>query len=431
MEFPKRLCIFAAALALGASSAEAQFAQYTSPGGPGEATRTGGKAALEQAMADARWHLGPLRLAPRFGLEQAGYVDNVYNSADSAAGKVSDFTATVTAGLTAYLPTGSDVFWVAEASPRYIWWQKEAERRQSAGTYSLGALGYFNRFRLEAAVGADEAQGIESPESLQQTVTRRERARLATGLRLSGKTELWASASEVRVKNTAQGVDDPRVPDFAALDRTERQAAGGVAWQASDALRLALGYEWTKSEPAAGARDLGNTATAPRLDATLVGRRVDLDLALAYRSYEPQEGSLFVAVERLGGSYQATWRTPSQRLALQLYGGVQPSLALSSAYAFIEQRRTGVAATLVAGRRTRLTAFGESGQNRYEPVAGVTGRTDDLTSWGVRAAVDVALLQVSVQADRTSISSSLPGLDRELTNIRFGIALSGRDLLWD
>lgn len=431
MALSKRLCIVAAALALQAAGAEAQFGQYTPPGGPGESSRLGGPEAVEAAMADARWHLGPVRLAPRFGIEQAGYLDNVYATDDTTTDPVSDFTATLVAGLTAYLPTGSNVFWVAEAAPRYIWWQDLDERRQSAGRYGAGMLGFFNRLRLEVRASRDETQGVETAETPQPTVTRRDRLALDTALELGAKTELWARAAETTVENTDEALGDPRLPDFAALDRTERRAAAGLGWRPRHAVRLGLGYEWTETESDGAVRDLSNSGGAPVLELTLLGGRTDLDLALAYRTLEPEPGSEFAAVDRLSGGFQASWRTPSNRLSLQLYGGSQPALPLSSDYTFVEQRRTGLAATLAAGRRTRLTVFGETGETRFEPIPGARERNDDLTAWGASASFEAGLLQLTLQADQTRIESTLPGADREIASVRLGVSLSGSDLIWE
>ncbi|HLY80467.1 MAG TPA: hypothetical protein VKQ70_13880, partial [Caulobacteraceae bacterium] len=69
-------------LLLVAVSAEAQFDQYTTPGGPAgrPADR---KTELAKQVASARVKLGPVRVAPEISLKDVEYVQNLVGSAVS------------------------------------------------------------------------------------------------------------------------------------------------------------------------------------------------------------------------------------------------------------------------------------------------------------------------------------------------------------
>src|SRR6185436_16755606 len=86
-------------LFLLAGSAKGQFLLFTPPGGPEGRPETT-KERLEREISEAPHHLGPVRIAPLVGFRDVAYVRDLF--ADGTRTR-SDVTATVGAGLRAYL----------------------------------------------------------------------------------------------------------------------------------------------------------------------------------------------------------------------------------------------------------------------------------------------------------------------------------------
>lgn len=420
----------AALLVLFASEAGAQFRQYTRPGGPGERA-AGSEEEIERTLDDARWRLGPIRLVPTFGLRQLQYVDNAFAGAGDDQERISDLTVTVGAGLTAYLPTGGDVYWMLEASPEFVWWRDLTERRQFTGRYGAGVFAFFNRLELEVTAGREEAQGVASAEFPQLTVTRRDHLDARAGLRLTGKVDLALSAGWSEYSDQSDETDDPRVPAFARLDREERIVRAALGYRITRRTRIALGVERTESNSAAAAQDLSATGTAPTLEVDVQGARTELTLVVARRSLEPEGTSRFAPYDAVNGDASITWR-PRPRLGVQLYGSVHPALSLLDDYSHYEERRAGVALLSTRSRRVAVALFAERGENRYQrsrPDA--PERTDDARSYG--AQVDLSLRRsftLKLRAQRDQFDSAQPGGDRDVTSVQTAIALTTSRLLW-
>ena len=134
----------------------AQFDQYTTPGGPvGRPEDAKGRLARE--VAAARYHLGPVRVAPTLGLKDLAYVKSILATGQPAP---ADVTATVGGGVRLYLPTGTKVTFTAYALPEYVWWRTESERRRLNDRLGVGFHGFWNRLTVEGSGGRDEAQRI-------------------------------------------------------------------------------------------------------------------------------------------------------------------------------------------------------------------------------------------------------------------------------
>ena len=91
-------------LFLLAGRAGAQF-QYT------EEKPSNRKAAFDQTVQQARYQLGPVRLAPWATLHDVAYVRTLFSTATPVP---TDLTATAGAGFRAYLRNGPKVTWSAE-----------------------------------------------------------------------------------------------------------------------------------------------------------------------------------------------------------------------------------------------------------------------------------------------------------------------------
>ncbi len=430
MRLSKRLCM-AAILALAASDAGAQFRQYTPPGGSFEPVEDD-QTRLEDAVADARWHLGPVRLAPWFGVRQVAYVDDALAGQGTGQQKVSDLTATVGAGLTAYLRTGSKVTWMAQALPEYVWWRDLTERRQVIGRYGAGLFGFFNHLQVEVTGGRDETQAQASSEIPQQIIHRRDRGQADLELRLGGKTGLFAGASVAEIEDRSQrgsGADDGF---FSALDRRETVYRFGVRYRPSDRSVVGLGVEHSETSSSSSARDLSNSGTSPTLELGLEGTSMRLELHLVDRELDPESGSEFATYHRLGGDLLAVWTPGSGRLRLQLYAHSLPTLSLFDEFSVFDERRTGVAAAFKVNRRVDFQAYAETGENRYLATAGLPSRTDDYRGYGARISFAVARsVTFDLHADVGDYTSDVSTLNRDVTTVGFGLTLASDRLLWE
>lgn len=434
MRAPIRFLVVSTLLiVLSPGSLSAQFRQYTPPGGTGDRAPSG-KQAIEQRMANARWRLGPVRLEPWFGLQDAAWIDDVFAASEAAPGtELSDFTATVGAGLTALMPTGSNLFWVAQAQPTYVWWQDLEDRRQLAGTYGAGVLGFWNRLETEVRAERREDQGFQSLETTQLTVTRRERVSVSGQLRLSGAVWFFAGGQVQRSEDAREDDEDLRSAPFSRLDREETSVSGGLAWTPSDRLRVALGVEATETDLDDDARDLSNDDLAPILqiqlgndDATL---SADVDLAL--RSIEAIEGSRFTGYDELAGEVRLRL-APGWRISYELYGLSQPVLSLQDDYSHYEEHRFGLAVEARVGREASLQVYGDVGDLDYQVLTPeALPRTDDLTAWGARFTLPLGdALSLETGWQRLELDSDLPGLDRESNQVTLRFGLRTDRLLW-
>lgn len=411
---------------------EAQFRQYTPPGGPGALADP--QEQLEEEMAEARWNLGPIRLAPSFGLRQVQYADNVFALPEGRAGEdESDLTATVGAGLTAYLPIGPDVIWTAQAAPAYVWWRDQDDRRQLTGRYSTALVAGFNRLRLRLEANRREEQDRFSSEELQLAVLRQDRARGEAEVRLAGGLWLFGggSVSELEDRTETTG-EDPRVARFDLLDRQETLVQGGLAYEFPNQLRVAVGVEDTETELDPGRRNLSSQGSGPLLELLYPGARLTFGLELARRDLEPLDGSGFVPLEETTGNLRLDLQ-PGWRFTFQIYARRQLALSLNQQFnSFLEERLGLSVAAPFVGDRLVARVFAEVGENDYQRTPGAPPRLDDATAWG--ASLDVELprpLTFTAGLRHLELDSNLPGLDREVdgVDISLGITLSD-ELLW-
>ncbi len=419
----------AAAIAVAlAATAGAQSPQYTAPGGGGSAGGTLTKEAIEQQMESARWRLGPIRLAPWLGIRGLTYVDNVF--AESSGG-TSDVTATLSAGLTAYLPTGPNWFWVAQAMPEYIYWLDLSDRRQFVGRYGAGLYGAFNRLQVSAHATTVEEQAVVTSEELQPALANRDRLAADLAVQLSGAFYLTAGAEGAKVADRAEDPADPREADYRLLDRQERRLRAGLRWKPTDKIQLEAGAERTETDFAAGARDLSSTGTAPYLQAELTGNKIDLHAEVVQRRLDPQPGSLLVPVDRTEGQVLVSVR-PTSRLSLGLYAHRNTAYSLVGDYSDYTDQREGLRLGTSLGHRVDASAFYEIGDNRYTTIGpGVPARSDDAEAYGVEATVRLReWLSYRIGFRHQAIDSNLPGLDREISSVISTISLTTGGWIW-
>jgi len=404
----------------------AQTSQYTAPGGAvgGEPLS---KQEIEAQMEAARWRLGPLRLAPWLALRGLTYEQNVF--VDGAATK-SDVTGSVGAGLTAYLPTGRNVFWVVQAMPEYLWWLDLSERNQLIGRYGAGVFADLNRLRIAADGRRNERQTVVTSESAQQVISDETVLRLSADLTLSAAFRLRGEVSSSEVENRLPD-DSPGIGGllFSDLDRKERVLRGEIVYNPDERVEVALGVERTDTEFATGARDRSSTGTSPSLRLRLTGNRIALDGRVLRRELDPEPGSLLVPVDQTEGSLRFTI-TPGQRFTYGVYGNRSTSYALNLASTQLTVQRLGAELGAPLGHRLSVRAFYESGDDDYVVLAGPP-RSDDVVAYGLQADFKIGeWLSYQAGFQQVEYDSNLDAFDRDYLRITSSLTLSTGDWVW-
>jgi hypothetical protein len=415
-----------AVLLFEADLALAQFDQYTEPGGPRDRPRSR-QEQLEGAMESAPWRFGVVRLKPWISLSDIQYVDNALAMGDEEE-KVSDVTATLGAGLRAYLRTGPKLIWAAHVLPEYVGWQELDERNSVNGRYGLGAFGLFNRMTLEALVERDQEQRFASPEIPEQAHLRSERGRLAAEVRVSGHMSVFGSAQVGRVRHL---VDDPAEAPLDLLNRDTTYLRAGLRWHLPRGWSLGLGAERSQADFEQDGIDYSNAGTAPVVEVRWDRGEEYLRFEAAQRELEPRGDSRFVPFDETTANLEVGFNTEG-RIPLWTYGGRGLAYSFSGDWAYLTEDRLGITAGPKLGWRTGLRLFGELGRHDYTAAAaGVPERDDDATAYG--AALVFAFgktTSLTVSARRFDVDSNLAGFDRSVTSLGLGLAFGGQRDDW-
>jgi hypothetical protein len=176
--------------------------------------------------------------------------------------------------------------------------------------------------------------------------------------------------------------------------------------------------------------DRSNEGLAPFVDLSLERGKVGLDMRVAFRSLEAQEGAIFVPYDGLTGTAALT--LDGNRVDIIPYLRQNLAFSLNRDYSYYETRAGGLSVAFEVGTRSILRLYGEAGTNDYVVVdQTVPERRRDQTSYGVGLTVDLPReLTLTLGADRTRFESNLPGDDQETTGIRVGLVFGASTLPW-
>lgn len=423
----RRIAVVTLSAALLAGTASAQFVQYTPPGSLA-VPQTPTKERLELAMKEARWHWGPLGLAPWLAIKDFRYVDNVFGT---TAAQKSDFTATVGVGLHGYAHGGGKMILAFHALPEYVWWQDLAERRVWNGRYGAGLFGYFNRLTLEASAGTSRQQQYASSEIEQPVNLRDDRGRLLVELRVFGKLSLVAAGSADRWRYRERDFSGPLGAALVLLDRDEQRLGGGLRYHLSERSSVGVGLTRLETDFRRPERDRSNSGDAPAFQLELAGARTGANADIIFAALDPTAGSEFVPYDRPLGRVGVYVR-PAARLTFRLYGSRNLVYSLEDPSPYYEDERLGLSVDSTLGWRSLLRVYAEQGSNRFVAVpGGVDELTDDVETYG--AALSFTLgrgAAVVIDASRSSYTSALPGRGRSITQVQSSIQFTGRGAEW-
>lgn len=408
-----RVALYAICFWIAASS-DAQFLQYTPPGGP-EAKPEDRKESLEKEVEDARYHLGVVRIAPWFGIRDGAYVRNVFSTGVEPP---PDYTITVGAGLRGYLRTGSKLTWKAEVLPEYVYWQKQDERRRLNGRYSVRAYGFFNRLTLEVAAERAQEQTILTPEVPIPATGRNDVQQLLTEVELTPLLRPFLLVTLTQAKNLVDPDSDPRLQSLRTLDRKETVVRAGLRFRPSKDWRIGIGAERSQVEFERVEVDRSNEGTAPIFELRYERNRLLLQGDVAFRSLKARLGGQLVPYERPTGGATASVRI-ARRTSVSVYGSRSLVYSLSPNFSYIEDTRLGTGLAIELGARTISRFFYETGENVYTPLrAAISGRTEDYENYG--AQINVALragVTFGINALSASYDSGVPGGDRTYKSV--------------
>lgn len=416
------LAFFAGTLFFIAGRAWAQFNQYTSPGGPQERPESR-QERLEREVENARYHLGPVRVAPWFGVRDASFVRSFFSDRDDSP---SDFTATVGAGLRTYLRTGPKVIWTAEALPEYVWWNHAPDRSRVNGRYGFGAHAFWNRLVVEATAMRQQEQQILTPEIPEPSSARTDEGRLIAELWATGAISVFADTRVAQVRYLDKDVGIPELERLQLLDREETVTRAGLRWRPREAWLIGLGAETSRAEFDRDPLDRSNEGTAPALEVTFNRPKLFVQTDLAARSLEARQGARFVSFDGITGNAAVSLR-PRRRTDLWLYASRNLIYSLDPGYAYLDDERVGTALSSRLGGRTVGRIYVETGTESYTAFDPATPRRqDDLLSFGGAATFRIrGSVTFTVQAVRTRFESDTPGNDRSYTSVGTRLNLFG------
>jgi hypothetical protein len=407
-------------LVISSGNAGAQFLQYTPPGGP-EQPPESRQQQIERELEEARYHLGPVRVAPWFSLHDVAYIRNLF-----PANEADDYTATVGAGLRAYLRNGHKATWTLQALPEYVWWGQQSERRRLNGRYLLGFYGFFNRLTLEARAGREQEQRLVTPEVPVPVSARSDRGEILAEVEISHALFAFTAFDFSRQENLVDDLADPRAGVLSLLDRDERIARAGLRWRPRRRWSIALGAERSEVEFDPNGLDRSNGGTSPLAELAYDGRRVRFQASIIDRSLTARQGAAFAPYDKPTGSV-AVFLGAQSPLSWTLYANRNLVYTLSPDYAYLDDDRLGLSLALGVGRRLLTRLFVEGGKEDYTAfAASAPRRQDDVFSYGASVTFRVVRnVSVGLQGVYTEFDSNLPGADRSYTSVGTTINLVG------
>lgn len=407
-------------MALFASGATAQFEQYATPGSF-EEVRESMEDLLERSMKEARWQWGPIHMHPWLAVRNIGYVDPV---SEGTGSEVTDFTASVGAGIRGYAPIGGEMTLAFHALPEYVWWRDLEERRRLNGRYGVGLFGSFGRTGLELTATRDEEARYVSREIEELVNTRDEVGKLALEVDVGRGLAVFGEGSVRRI----QFVDDTRdqaLLGLRSLEREEEILRAGVSVTLSRGLRLGLGVEssavdFTRND------DRSHSGTAPILEAEFKAPRFFFAIDLAFRDLEADPGSRFVAYDGLTGSLRSSWKLAANS-EIDLFFNNNLVYSGTDRWAYFEDSGLGLGIRAALTSQLSLRLHVEQGDNDYVSfVSESPERADEYLTYGGQLLLALGRVTLTLGASTTDYTSNFSEFERSTTTIRSGLTLGSR-----
>jgi hypothetical protein len=410
-----------------AGAAWAQFEQYIGPGTLGvQPVPT--KERFEDAMKEAPYRLGALRLGLCFALQDVSWVSNVYGT---TVNPVSDFTATASFGVHAYLPAGPKLVFALYALPEYVWWHDLSYLRSWNGKYGLGVFGYFNRVTLELQAGDWRTQEFYSTVNPIPVNEQQQRGAATLEVAVLGRLSLFGNLWQDRWRYENQTTLEQAGEILQLSDRNETLVGGGLRYRFADWFALAISYESLTTDFLTETASRSNSGGGPTLEFDLKAHHLWAAARLTDLSLRAEGGSGFPPFDGTTGHVQVGWK-PGAKLEWQLYGGRNLSYTLFALDSYYVDQRWGLGLQSPLGWRTTARIFWEQGRDEYPPPDGSQStRTTDFASYGVTLSVEVGSgMAVQFEGSRTSYSSIVSDDNRAVTRILMTLNFAGAGSQW-
>ncbi len=410
-------------LAIG-GAARSQFTQYTAPGSAAKAPKDAAESAQEGAE-NARWKIGPLRIAPHLTVSNVGYSQNVF-SAPEGTTQVDDFRATLGAGLAGYLRLGSKSVLSGFVGPEYSTWRDTEDLRQLGVNSGLGWFASFNRLTLSASARSIERERLLSAEIEAPVQIAQDQVSLDTTLEITRRLAIFAVASDSKLRH-ARDIEQ-FVPglDLRDLDRDDSRRLVGLELRGSD-VAIRLGYETTDVDFAdSDSRDNSGKGASVRLRYD----RSKLNVYLSYSDLRIDFDDLARPdLERILGTANVAFRMkPKTTVTAYATDGLAFSVISSSG--IIESEYRGLALGQSLSQRLEMGAFAEVGRQTFLDDQNL-GRVDDLEAFGLMIRFDLTEgATLTGQVREETWDSTIDDFDRLTSSIGFGIEFGGDLLPW-
>ena len=370
---------------------------------------------IEQTMAGARWHWGPFRIQPRINLTNFGYNNNVYGVIDENDA-IDDWSATVQAGIEAYLPFGPKTVIRARALPEYSWYQELEERRHLGGQYDVSLLGFFNRLTLEANGFTEDRQTIINSEREAIGIREGTGGSARVELEIFQRLALFAGGDQRTLSHERPiEIDDPEL-QFQRLDRDESAARAGVRYRFRSYFDVALMQEQTATEFEIDSALRDNESEATLLSVHYDRPKFFVNLTGGNREGTAANGSSFIPYSETTGSYFAQYRLTAP-IDFEVFGRRDVVYGLYANNPYFLESRNGAGLGVQFGRRLLIRGWTETGSNDYPDrgAAAAPIRSDDVTLIGASLSVPLwRQLVLTVGGTETDYDSNISGYDRSI-----------------
>jgi hypothetical protein len=405
--FDKRVAFAAGLAALCVAPAAGQIRQYTAPGGGREEIESR-REAFEEAVAEAEWNAGPLRLDPAFWISDISWV-----------------------GLRAYLPVGSRTTVAAYALPEYIWWDRREDESRLNQHFGLGSFTYFNRLAVEARVRRDDNFGYATNENFERVTLREDVGELDVEVPLTRSLSIRAEGAFRRYESLAEEAALELFYDD--LNRDELGYRGGLRLYVGEELLFGAGAGGYEADFAEEATDYSNSGGffygEVRLDRPKLGFWLDVQ----QNDLEAETGSDFGRFDGTTGDFHLEWR-PRDSLGARVYAlrALAYSLGVGNASAYVNETY-GLGFRIRLGWRLELDSFVETGSHAYETELGGLGQEVDVDGYGASLTAELAHgIQIRIGYRHSRISSGLGLPDREIDELggSLSLGLGGRSIGW-